>query len=338
MRKILFAVLLAMNVSVPSPAVFAGEEEPTVYVIQKGDTLWGLSERFLKDPNFWPNLWARNPQISNPHFVYPGQKVKVYPDRIEVQPPGEEAPPLPAVKSPAEKPAAEEAVQEWTFPVYGSEGFILEDQPAPAGYIIATQHNRVVVGEDDVVYTDIGKREGAKEGDRFDIFKKTGTVSHPVKNEIVGYKVASLGTLRLTEVDDAASKALITRSNLEIEADSYLLPFRERRREVPLKTAARDLSGFIIETRTGNAAIAEGDIVYLDMGRNQGAEAGNLLYVVREVVPETLYGGDAGKGLPVEVLGAVVVVETGNNTSTALVIKSVDTIYRGDRIEIRKGD
>ena len=73
MRRILFTVVLFMAAVACSSPVFAQGEEPTVYVIQKGDTLWGLSDRFLKDPYYWPNLWARNPPITNPHYIYPVQ-------------------------------------------------------------------------------------------------------------------------------------------------------------------------------------------------------------------------------------------------------------------------
>ena len=87
MKKILFTALLYMAAVAPSQPAFAQADEPTVYVIKKGDTLWGLSDRFLKDPYYWPNLWANNdPSITNPHLIFPGQKVKIYPDRIELQP------------------------------------------------------------------------------------------------------------------------------------------------------------------------------------------------------------------------------------------------------------
>ncbi len=86
----------------------------------------------------------------------------------------------------------------------------------------------------------------------------------------------------------------------------------------------------------GNKAVAAGDIVFLDLGRVHGVVPGNLLYVVRNVVPDQKYvTGDVGK-LPVELLGAVVVVNIGEHTSTALVVKSIDAIYRGDMVELRK--
>jgi len=92
-----------------------------------------------------------------------------------------------------------------------------------------------------------------------------------------------------------------------------------------------------LETLTGKITIAAGDIVYLDLGRAQGLKTGNLLYIVRDVVPEqNLFDFTPIGKLPDEVLGALVVVETGQNTSTALVVKSIDAIYRGDRAELIK--
>jgi len=79
-----FLALIVSLVTLGGAAAFA-VEQPSVYVIQKGDTLWGLSERFFSDPWYWPDLWAKNPDIANPHLIFPGQKVKVYADRIVPQ-------------------------------------------------------------------------------------------------------------------------------------------------------------------------------------------------------------------------------------------------------------
>ena len=330
MMRTLFVCLLLVMFVIPSRAVFAQGEEPTVYVIQKGDTLWGLSDRFVQDPYYWPDLWEKNQVITNPHFIYPGQRVKVYPDRIEVEVPAES----PAVTQP--KKVAEDVPQVKTFTVTGGEGFLMENSLKPAGYIVSTHQGRQMVGEDDIVYTDIGKVHGANVGDKFSVYKKMGAVSHPVTNVILGYKVIPLGTLQLSEMEDKVSKAIITKSFLEIGAGSYLMPYRPRKMDVPLKASDKELGGYIVETKTGNKAIAAGDVVYLDLGSVQGVSVGNMLYIVRDVVPDQTYALDKIDKLPVEVLGALVIVETGNNTSTALVVKSIDAIYRGDRVELKK--
>lgn len=305
--------------------VRAATEEPTIYVIQKGDTLWGISDRFLKDPFYWPNLWAKNPAIGNPHFIYPGQRVRVYADRIEIEP-----------RTPAERRLSEEPVDERTFLVSGSDGFLMEKALKPSGRVITTNQNRQIVGEDDVVYIDIGMVHGAKEGDRYSIYKKLDAISHPVSNIILGEKVIPLGTLEITEVEEKVSKAIVTKSYQEIGPGSFLLPYRDKRRQISLVAADRDLAGYIVETQSGKTAIGEGDIAFIDLGKNQGVEPGYFLYILRDVVPDQQYADISVDKLPPEVVGALVVVQTGENTSTGLVVKSIDTIYRGDRVEMKK--
>lgn len=223
------------------------------------------------------------------------------------------------------------------FTVNGGEGFIAGNNFVPAGYIIAGQHNRQIFAEDDIVYTDIGRKLGGRVGDRFTIFKKYGPVSHPLTNQILGYKVAPLGTLQLSELEEKSSKALIIESFIEIEPGQALLPYTSRKKEISLRAADRDIAGFIVETRTGNQAIAAGDIAYIDLGEKHGIKAGNLLYVIRKAETEIKFYSGVDYDLPVDVLGAVLVVDTAENTSTVLVIKSIDTIYKGDKLEMKKG-
>jgi hypothetical protein len=337
MKRMRLAVFMLVLFGVST--VFAQTEEPTVYVIKKGDTLWGLSGQFLSDPFYWPNLWGRNQVITNPHFIFPGQKVKVYPDRIVIEEAAAakpvEEPQAPQAAS-ASKAPAEQPAEEKVFRASGAEGFLLEKDMKPAGFIIATNQNRHIVGEDDVVYTDVGKDSGAKVGQLLTVYRQAEAVSHPVTNVILGHKIIPLGAMRLSEVEDKVSRGIITESYLEISPGSYLMPYRERRRDISLKAADRELAGYIVDTQMGNKTIAAGDIVFLDMGKSQGVVPGNLLYVVRNVVPDQQYVTGSIDKLPVELLGAVVVVGTGENTSTALVVKSIDAIYRGDMVELRK--
>jgi hypothetical protein len=317
------------------PAV-AQEEPYTTYTITRGDTLWGLSKRFLNDPYYWPNLWAANQdEITNPHFIYPGQKVRVYKNRMEFEPPPRPTAPQPQPEEPKAAPV-EETPQTAGFSVTGSEGFLMEKDIPPAGLIVATYQNRVMVGTDDIVYTDIGRAKGANVGDRFTVYRKMGPVSHPVSNIILGDKVVPLGELQLSEVEDKVSKAIITRSYQEIGAGTFLLPYRDRKVNVPLRASDRDLLGYIVDTQTGNRALAVRDVVYLDLGREQGVQPGNLFYIVRDVTPDQRYAQAKIERFPVEVIGALVVVQTNVNTSTAVIVKSVDTVYRGDRVELKK--
>lgn len=325
MKRMLFTLFLLMNVA--ATMALAAEPEPAIYTIQKGDTLWGLSERFLKDPYYWPNLWSKNKEITNPHFIYPGQKIKVYADRIEIVP-AQPAVPL--------SPKEEELVQSSrSFTIYGNEGFLVEDGLSSVGRIIATNHDRVIVGEGDVVYTDMGRSHGVKAGDAFTVFREMDVVTHPVSSMVLGHKVATLGAIRIVDVEEKTSRAVVTKSWQEISVGSELLPYREMRREVALKAPKKDMLGYIVESRTGNMTAGEGDVVYVDLGRRDGVEEGNLLYVVRDVTIAAEYGERKPDKLPVEVLGAIVIVEASEKTSSAIIVKSVKTVYRGDRVEVK---
>jgi hypothetical protein len=328
MKKIVFAVFMSLLPLLVPLAAGAQSEKPTIYVVKKGDTLWGLSDRFLQDPFYWPNLWARNQVITNPHLIYPGQKVRIYPDRIEFIEP-ETTPSKPA-------PPPEQVVPERIFTISGSEGFLLETNLNPAGTILQSDHNRLVVGQEDYVYTDIGTELGAKSGDKYSILKKVKKVYHPETGNFMGYKYLPLGTLELVDLEAKSSRAIITNSYLEISPGAQLVPYRDKRREIALKAADRNLDGYIIETRMGNITIGNEDIVYLDLGKNQGVKVGNMLYVVRDVPLDKTYVKRKAAPLPQQVLGAVVVVDVSDNTSTALVVKSVETIYLGDKVKLIK--
>ncbi len=327
MKKIVFAVFMSLVPLLVPLTTSAQPEEPTIYVVKKGDTLWGLSDRFLQDPFYWPNLWARNQLITNPHLIYPGQRVRIYPDRIEL---------VDMEPAPAAPAAPEQVVQERIFTVSGSEGFLLETAMDPAGTILQADHDRLIVGQEDFVYTDIGTEMGAKSGDKYSIIKKVKKVHHPETGKFMGYKFLPLGSLELVDMEAKSSRALITNSYLEISPGSWLTPYQDKRHEITLKAADKNLDGYIIESKMGNITIGEGDVVYLDLGKTQGLAVGNLLYVVRDVpLDKTYVKRDVG-ALPQLVLGALVVAETADNTSTALVIKSAETIYLGDKVKLFK--
>lgn len=329
--RLLLLALLAM----PAIVFAAAQEEPAIYVIKKGDTLWGLSDRFIKDPNYWPNMWSKNSQVTNPHFIYPGQKVRIFPDRMEFVP-KEEAAAIPAkgsTSATAVAAALQEVAAEKTYTLYGTEGMLVDNGFRPYGSVVGMLHGRIIAGVDDIVYTDIGTDLKASGGDKFSIFRKDVSVNHPLNNEGLGFKMIPLGTLQLTDVERKASRAIITASTREISPGAFLLPYKEnRRREISLKNSAKELKGCIVESYNGVSTIAAGDVVYIDLGTSQGAEEGNMLYIVRDVTIDQRYVEGRIDNLPQELIGALVVLEAGKKTSSALVVKSIETIYKGDRI------
>lgn len=327
MKKFTCAVVLFLTALGVAGPVTAQNEQSTRYVIQKGDTLWGISQRFIKDPYYWPNLWAHNQKITNPHLIFPGQRLRIYADRIEIED---------TVPSQPGTAMTDPVIPDVPFAVSGAEGYLLENGLEPAGTIIKTNNDRLIVGENDPVYTDIGSALGAKKGDRFDIFKTVKTVKHPITGETMGTKLLPLGTLELNALEENSSQALVIKSFLEIGPGSMLLPHQDRARTVMLKAATVELEGYIIEARMGNNSIGDSDFVYLDLGKSSGLQIGNMLYVVRDLKPDSDYLQRDAEPLPQQVVGALVVIDTGEKTATALVVKSAQELVPGDKVRLLK--
>ncbi len=313
-----------------APLIWAAEA-PMVYVIQKGDTLWGLSAKFLNDPNYWPNLWSKNPQVTNPHFIYPGQTVRFADGKLEII--NATPPETGTQKAAGAQTVTTEVVEEKLFSVRGNEGWLMEKELEPIGRIIAGQHSNIILGADDTVFTDIGKSHGGEDGKKYTVLRKSRMIKHPNSGDELGYKVFPLGTVQLTHVTEFNSRAIIASSFKEIEPGDLLMPYQDlKRKEISLKMASRPLKGCIAESATGHETFATGDTVYLDLGTSNGVEPGNLLYIVRKVNIEKMLVDRYVGELPNEVVGAIVVVEAGSKTSTAIIIKSIDAIFKGNEV------
>ena len=227
----------------------------------------------------------------------------------------------------------QDIAEERVFTIRGSEGYLLEKDSRPFGVVIGAHNDRTMSGLDDIVYTDIGANNGVRGGEKFSIFRYDGPVSHPLTRETMGKKIVPLGTLQLTDVEQTTSRAIITKNFEEISPQAFLMPYQSGHpHEVALKMATRDLKGYILESSSGTQVIAAGDIVYIDLGSAVGATPGNVLYIVRDVTMDKSISLNRVERLPQELLGALVILKTGKKTATALVIKSIDAIYKGDKL------
>jgi len=150
------------------------KEEEGVYTIKKGDTLWDISDRFLKDPFQWPKLWERNPYITNPHWIYPGNPVNLSPEEPKkaaeekVEVPKEVAKkkePLPEVKEvkPVEsKPPYYSALREG--------GFIGELDYRGVGTVVESATGAALFATDDLIYVAFKTKQPVLIGDKFTVY------------------------------------------------------------------------------------------------------------------------------------------------------------------------
>ena len=222
--KLLCATVCLLLTLVPNQAL--AEEEPIIYTVKPGDTLWDISERFIKDPFYWPNLWANNAQISNPHLIYPGQKLRIYGDRIEIIPLDEEVPPQEeAAPAPEREEVAvmtEDEVQlVRTFS--GATSHIVGREMKGLGTLVDTLDNRYMMGEHDTIFLAMHDLAAVQPGDLYDLGAIAEKVFHPLTGEHIGYRLNELGTVEITEIAAEVAVAKIIESMREIRRGAVVM-------------------------------------------------------------------------------------------------------------------
>jgi len=337
---LLLLCVLPLATLAEEPAQAAGgDDDARIYVIQKGDTLWGISQRFIKDPEYWPNLWANNPFVTNPHLIYPGQKIKFHDGRIEIVPAQEGQAVDEVIEGTAEETVEEtvapaeppEPVEQQVVRVAGGEGYVSADELDAVGLLADTVDNRYMMVEGDTVFVTFKELDAVRPGDRFDVVRSIGRVVHPVTGRYLGEKISELGVIEVRDVHAEVATAEIVESEFEMQRGDRLLMPRDPRQVIRLKKAPAGIVGVVAEARQSKLALAENDYIYLDLGSSDGLSNGNVVYISRERRATELAEVRNLK-LPERLLGAAVVVDTRPTTATALVLKSVDAIRRGDKI------
>lgn len=328
----LLTLLLAIFSALP---VYAQEQDQT-YIIKKGDTLWGISERFIDDPYYWPNLWANNPDITNPHLIYPGQKVRIYNGRLILMPtydsPETSQTVTPATPTETKNSSTTAAKAKTIFQTGGSsEGFILADEK-PLGTIIDSVDNRTLLTENDTVFLAMADPSVVSVGDTYGLYKKGDKITHPATGENFGRMMHDLGYLQVTSIGNGNVTARIGKVFREVERGAELYNYVPPNMEISLKKTTNEMGGYILTTQSEKLTQGQHDVVFVDFGLEAGLNVGNMLYITRPrtITEKGLQQPDSP--LPDELLGAAIVIESHTRTAAALIIKSLKTIYRGDQV------
>ena len=287
MGKAIISLILLL---VPLSPVFAASSEdlqenaPDSYTVVKGDTLWGISGRFLKQPWRWPELWKMNQeQIKNPHLIYPGDVIVL--DRstqdarlrllqtgtVKLSPRIREEP-LAARAVPSITPAA-------IAPFLSKPLVIGRDELATAPRIIATQENRVAVGAGDVAYVEgLSKEKGAS----WQIYRRGDPLIDPDTGETLGYQGVYLGEARVRQFGEVSTIEIVT-SAQEIYREDRLLPASK---ELPTfayvpRAPQKSVKGYIVSNYGSMQETGPMSIVALSKGSKDGLEVGHVLALYR---------------------------------------------------------
>ncbi|HSQ77951.1 MAG TPA: LysM peptidoglycan-binding domain-containing protein [Nitrospirota bacterium] len=316
--------------------------EGGTYTIKQGDTLWDISNTFLKDPFLWPFIWKANQYITNPDLIYPGNRLAIpslAPIERALQAPAVPREQLVEKQTTTAAPPAEEhaAVNKFIVPEEAPIPVVNKYSMMNAGFISleeskdiieGSKERKTIFGYDDIVYVTINSKEAAV-GDKFIIYTLLKKVKHPVTGKNYGRLTKVLGVLQLTEMGAPGTYAArITISFNFAEIGNMLTPYQEPTLIYNTAQAKpKDISGYILEVMDGRTINAQTDIVYLDKGSDDGVDAGDRFVI---------YAKPQKKKYPKEVIGEAQVFLVKEHTATAVVTKSANVIVRGDEVAYKK--
>jgi hypothetical protein len=355
MQKSITALLAAVLLGA-APLALAQDDlklkdnAPDRYVVEKGDTLWSIATKFLKDPWRWPEIWRLNQeQIRNPHSISPGDILVL--DR-SVSPPqlrlGETAPatgrPDTVKLSPriySERLAADAipAIPPRAIEPFLTEPLVIEEgglRKAPR--IVAAEENRVNVGTGNVAYV---SGFGNSAAPLWHVYRAGRPLVDPDNQKTLGFEAVFLGTARVTRNGEPATVEILN-SKKEISAGDRLIPAPPPAilNYVPHAPSSA-VNGRIMGLYDSLATSVGGrdSIISINRGRRDGLELGHVLAIYRNVViydqQNYLKSRERSPAiqLPPERYGLVFVFRTFESVSYALVMESSRPVQSGDIVQ-----
>ena len=319
---------------------------PDSYVVKRGDTLWGIAKVFLRDPWFWPEIWQVNPQVQNPHLIYPGDTLRlVY---IEGRPKillqrGDAARVLPRVRSQPLEAAVTTIPYETVQAFMSKPSLLAQEQIKTAPYVLATRDLHVAMADGDTLYAR-GFTSPAQVGTHYNVVHVGDALIDQDDNRIVGYHGIFTGAGHVTRVGDPTT-LIMTESARETTAGDKLFAGGV---DVPLdfipSSPKVKIKGRIMAVSDGVTIIGQYAVVAINRGARDGLAPGNVLAVFEagEVVQDTANKGflnsmsrlgSKSVRLPDERSGTFMAFKTFDHMSYGLIMEATSIIRVSDRVE-----
>ncbi len=312
---------------------------PELHVVRRGDTLWDICFYYFNDPWQWPKVWSFNPQITNPHWIYPGDLVRLLPRGLFATQEGTQE--EPEQLQPADKPAPENLPPPAprSSVALKQTAFVEKSDLDKSIVIDGAVDEKELLSIGDSIYLSYPEKNPPKVGESYSVYTPEHTVKSGGKEQ--GAYVHVLGTVEIVSVkQDKKARGVITAANQEIERGAKVGPLLKQFKNVTPVAAKVDAQGSIVAMLAKDQLIGQGEIVFVDLGKGSGIEVGNRMFVVRRgdakpPISENTVGQD-DRSYPARSLGQVVIVEVGENISIGLVTLSVQEMSVGDLVMMQK--
>lgn len=332
------AILDAESAPVMAPAEPAARDAsglirpdaPMTYTVKRGDTLWDIASLFLRDPWLWPEIWYVNPQVENPHLIYPGDVLALAygPDgrpQIRVQHGG------PARLNPRLRSSpidgAIPTIPYNAIAAFLSRPTILDaEQVRKAPHVVAFRDGRIIGASGHEVYV---RNLHVPENTRMSVIHVGEPLRDPDDGDIIGYEGTYTATALVMRPGDVAKAVLTDSARETLEGDRLFAVDNEVPLNFELRVPRTNVQGRIISVVDGVELIGQFQIVAINRGKQHGLEAGHILAVDQagEVVRDR-YAAGRGR-MAFGPAFAPKVQLPSERTGTLLVFKSFDRMSYG---------
>lgn len=349
----------------PAPAATAAAVEvnpdhPTSYTVKQGDTLWGIAEKFLKNPWQWPEVWHINEQVANPHLIYPGDVLRlvwndgkpslvvdrdVTPAEVakvggttsvaEVMPDGKTVKLHPRMREMPFNSAIP------AIPMKSIEAFLTDsrvvslDELKKAPYVVAGADKRVLMGRGDTLYARDQSGKWADAFPEYGIYRQGAALVDPDTRELLGYEAKKVGSVRVLESNHDIATMRVLTSSEDIRLQDRLLGTDQRPVQSMFypRPAPDGVEGRVLEIFGSLGFGARNDVIVVNKGQRDKVEPGVVFSVMQN-------GGqvrDSAKGdlvnLPPVTAAQAIVFRSFDRVSYALIMRSSRTVSKGDLVK-----
>jgi hypothetical protein len=322
--------------------------DATMHTVRRGDTLWAICDSYFKNPYQWPRIWSYNPQIQNPHWIYPGDQVRL---RSGVTAATATGPNTPGQNlTDRRRQVAPETI------FLRNDGFIEDDQSSTWGEITGSREDKMFLDDFDEVYVRIAEGHEVKLGQELTVFRPMRSVG--------GVKLVQIqGTLRVDEwnANEHIARGRIVETLDVIERGAFVGPVIRKYEVVPPKRNEADIDATIVSSVHTHQFYGQNQVIFIDKGDLEGIKPGNRMFVIRKgdawhqslparssaqriaierddpAAMETVPRPRDESKLPDEVYAEIRVITVRQHTAMALVTQATREIETGDSAVAKKG-
>ncbi len=317
--------------ALPKAPVLLKPDAPLRYVVQPGDTLWSISNRYLLDPWQWPEIWYVNGQVRNPHLIYPGDVLELA--MVNGRP--QLGLDVERLSPQVRELSLDGAIP--TIPLDAIRDFlrgprlITPEALKTAPYLLAFVDEHIIGGEGNLIYV---KNLRESEPYRYALVRPGQVYRDPDDGAVLGYEAIPVGQADVREFGQPAT-AMLSASYREALVGDRLLPVEDEafRADFYPHAPDHDIGGRIIAAFDGISQIAQYQIVAINRGSSHGLEPGHVLQILRAGAKVADPYGSKRVQLPDQPAGQMLVFKTTPRLSYALIMTVTRPVEVLDKVE-----